>query len=414
MCEHLSMQFPNENFVPVYWMATEDHDFEEINFFNFKGIKVQWNSDQKGPVGRFTTEGLQDVFEVFAEHLGSSKNAVQIKEIFEKGYLQHKTLADATRYIADKLFGKYGLVILDADERELKRALTPYVEYDLLHETSYKEVSKTITELEKSYKIQVNPREINLFYITDRIRERIVLENGIYKVNNTDISWTKDEILDHLHSQPECFSPNVIMRPLYQEIILPNLCYIGGGGELAYWLELKAYFDKVNVPFPILLLRNSAQILSEKQLGKLEKLNVSEEELFLKQDDLLAKKVLANGDTKVDFTKQKQFLQQQFDDLRELAQKTDVSFVGAVNAQEKKQIKGLENLEKRWLRAEKRRQKEMVERIVALQNELLPNQSLEERQRNFSEFYLEYGADFIKVLKENLHPLQLEFTLITL
>lgn len=414
MCEHLSMQFPNENFVPVYWMATEDHDFEEINFFNFKGIKVQWNSDQTGPVGRFTTEGLQDVFEVFAEHLGSSKNAVQIKEIFEKGYLQHKTLADATRYIADKLFGKYGLVILDADERELKRALTPYVEYDLLHETSYKEVSKTITELEKSYKIQVNPREINLFYITDRIRERIVLENGIYKVNNTDISWTKDEILDHLHSQPECFSPNVIMRPLYQEVILPNLCYIGGGGELAYWLELKAYFDKVNVPFPILLLRNSAQILSEKQLGKLEKLNVSEEELFFKQDDLLAKKVLANGDTKVDFTKQKQFLQQQFDDLRELAQKTDVSFVGAVNAQEKKQIKGLENLEKRWLRAEKRRQKEMVERIVALQNELLPNQSLEERQRNFSEFYLEYGADFIKVLKENLHPLQLEFTLITL
>lgn len=414
MCEHLSMQFPNENFVPVYWMATEDHDFEEINFFNFKGIKVQWNSDQTGPVGRFTTEGLQDVFEVFAEHLGSSKNAVQIKEIFEKGYLQHKTLADATRYIADKLFGKYGLVILDADERELKRALTPYVEYDLLHETSYKEVSKTITELEKSYKIQVNPREINLFYITDRIRERIVLENGIYKVNNTDISWTKDEILDHLHSQPECFSPNVIMRPLYQEVILPNLCYIGGGGELAYWLELKAYFDKVNVPFPILLLRNSAQILSEKQLGKLEKLNVSEEELFLKQDDLLAKKVLANGDTKVDFTKQKQFLQQQFDDLRKVAQKTDVSFVGAVNAQEKKQIKGLENLEKRWLRAEKRRQKEMVERIVALQNELLPNQSLEERQRNFSEFYLEYGADFIKVLKENLHPLQLEFTLITL
>jgi len=305
-------------------------------------------------------------------------------------------------------------VILDADERALKRALTPYVEYDLLHETSYKEVSKTITELEKSYKIQVNPREINLFYITDKIRERIVLENGIYKVNNTNISWTKDEILDHLHSEPECFSPNVIMRPLYQEVILPNLCYIGGGGELAYWLELKEYFDKVNVPFPILLLRNSAQILSEKQQKKLEGLNVSEEELFLKQDDLLARKVLANGDAKVDFTKQKQFLQQQFDDLRELAQKTDVSFVGAVNAQERKQVKGLENLEKRWLRAEKRRQKEIVERIVVLQNELLPNQSLEERQRNFSEFYLEYGADFITILKENLHPLQLEFTVITL
>ncbi|WGH75527.1 bacillithiol biosynthesis cysteine-adding enzyme BshC [Tenacibaculum tangerinum] len=414
MCEHLAMQYPNENFVPIYWMATEDHDFEEINYFNFKGKKVQWNSNQTGPVGRFSTEGLEDVFEVFSEHLGTSRNAIEIKEIFKKGYLEHETLANATRYIANELFGKYGLVILDADERELKRALIPYIEYDLLHETSYKEVSKTITALEKNYKIQVNPREINLFYITDSIRERIVFENGIYKVNDTDISWTKEEILDHLHSKPECFSPNVIMRPLYQEVILPNLCYIGGGGELAYWLELKGYFDKVAVPFPILLLRNSAQILSEKQQKKLEKLNVSKEELFLKQDDLLAKKVVENGETKVDFTQQKQFLQQQFDDLRALAKKTDVSFVGAVNAQERKQLKGLENLEKRWLRAEKRRQKDLVERIVALQNELVPNQSLEERQRNFSEFYLEYGADFIKVLKENLHPLQLEFALITL
>lgn len=414
MCEHLAMQFPNEHFVPIYWMATEDHDFEEINFFNFKGKKVQWNSTQSGPVGRFLTEGLQDVFEVFEEHLGSSKNAQQIKELFKKGYLQHDNLADATRYIANELFGKYGLVILDGDERELKRELTPYIEYELLHETSYNEVTKTISELEKQYKVQVNPREINLFYITDSIRERIVFENEKYNVLNTEISWTKDEIIHQVHSNPECFSPNVIMRPLYQEVILPNLSYIGGGGELAYWLQLKAYFNKVNVPFPILLLRNSVQILSEKQERRLDKLNISTQEVFYKQNDLLAKKVLSTSKAKVDFSQQKQFLQQQFNDLRKVAKQTDESFVGAVNAQERKQIKGLENLEKRWLRAEKRRQKEKVERIIALQNELLPNQGLEERQRNFSEFYLEYGVNFIDVLKENLHPLQQEFTVITL
>ncbi|CAM1346567.1 bacillithiol biosynthesis cysteine-adding enzyme BshC [Tenacibaculum crassostreae] len=414
MCEHLAMQYPNENFVPIYWMATEDHDFEEINYFNYKGKKVQWNSNQTGAVGRFSTEGLQEVFEVFSEHLGNSTNAKEIKNIFEKGYLQHNTLADATRYIANELFGDYGLVILDADSKTLKRQFTPYVEYELLNQLSYKEVSKTISEFGEHYNVQVNPREINLFYITEGMRERIVLENGVYKVLNTSISWTKDEILDHLHKQPECFSPNVIMRPLYQEVILPNLCYIGGGGELAYWLELKSYFDKVNIPFPILLLRNSAQILSEKQQKKLEKLGVSVEELFLKQNDLLAKKVLNNSNVKIDFSQQKDFLQKQFDDLRELATKTDESFVGAVNAQEQKQLKGLENLEKRWLRAEKRRQKDMVERITLLQNEILPNQSLEERQRNFSEFYLEYGSDFIQILKDNLHPLQLEFTILTL
>jgi len=199
---------------------------------------------------------------------------------------------------------------------------------------------------------------------------------------------------------------------LYQEVILPNLCYIGGGGELAYWLELKNYFEAVNVPFPILLLRNSVQIISEKQQKKLEKLNISIEELFLKQQDLIAKKVQEKSIIKVDFKQQKDFLKAQFNQLKEVAAKTDKSFIGAVNAQEKKQLKGLENLEKRLLRAEKRKHKELVVRIVDLQKELFPNQSLEERQRNFSEYYLAYGASFLTILKENLHPLQLMFTVI--
>ena len=116
----------------------------------------------------------------------------------------------------------------------------------------------------------------------------------------------------------------------------------------------------------------------------------------------------------IDFSGQKKILQQQFDSLKELAKKTDASFIGAVNAQERKQIKGLENLEKRLLTAEKRKQKELVDAISVLQNELLPNQSLEERQRNFSEYYLEYGDEFITILKNNLKPLDLSFTVLTL
>ncbi|CAM1340295.1 bacillithiol biosynthesis cysteine-adding enzyme BshC [Tenacibaculum amylolyticum] len=409
LAEELSAQFPEQQFVPIYWMATEDHDFDEINYFNFKGSKVQWNSEQTGGVGRFSNDGLSHVFQVFQQHLGTSRNATYLKELFTEGYLKHSNLADATRYIANELFSEYGLVIIDADESALKKEFAPFVKQELLENTSYREVSKTNALLGQSYKIQVNPREINLFYLTDTLRERIVFEDAIFKVNNTTISFSKEEILKELENHPERFSPNVIMRPLYQEIILPNLCYIGGGGELAYWMQLKSYFDTVRIPFPILLLRNSVQVINQKQYKKLEKLSVSVEELFLKQNDLLAKKVKENAEVHFDFAEQRTVLETQFNSLRKIAEQTDVSYVGAVNAQEKKQLKGLQNLEKRLLRAEKRRQADLVTRITELQNTILPNQSLEERQRNFSEYYLEYGNDFIVSLKKALKPLQLEF-----
>ncbi|TCI89995.1 bacillithiol biosynthesis cysteine-adding enzyme BshC [Tenacibaculum sp. M341] len=409
LAEELKSQFPEKNFVPIYWMATEDHDFEEINFFNFRGKKIQWNSEQSGAVGRFSTEGLEAILDVFKQEIGNSERAKYLQNLFEEGYVKHTTLTEATRYIANELFAAYGLVIVDADERSLKQLFVPYVKKELLNQVSFNSVTSTSTALEKVYHAQVNPREINLFYLTDELRERIVLEEGVYKVNNTDIQFTESQILAELNDYPERFSPNVIMRPLLQEVILPNLCYIGGGGEMAYWMQLKSYFETVSVPFPILLLRNSVQVISEKQFKKLGKLSISVEELFYKQNDLLAEKVLSNSESNFDFKAQKQVLEDQFATLRDLASKTDASFVGAVNAQEKKQLKGLQNLEKRFLRAEKRKQSDLVTRITLLQNEILPNQSLEERQRNFSEFYLEYGNDFIKELKKELKPLQLEF-----
>ena len=414
LAEEISKKFPTKNIVPVYWMATEDHDFEEINYFNFQEKKVQWNLESGGAVGRLSTEGLSDVFQEFSSHLGSTKNAKELKKLFSEGYLKHKNLADATRFIANELFKDYGLVILDGDDLALKKMLSPIVKDELENETSFHTVSETILALEKNYKVQVNPRAINLFYLSENSRERILFENGIYKINNTNITFSKEEILREVDENPLAFSPNVIVRPLYQEVVLPNLCYIGGGGEIAYWLELKSYFEKVAVPFPILLLRNSVQIVSEKQQKKLTSLKISHQELFLKQQDLLSKKVLENTDIDLDFNLKIESLQKQFTELKEVAKKTDISFVGAVNAQEKKQIKGLENLQRRLLRAEKRRQKELVDRITDLQRQLLPNQSLEERQRNFSDYYLAYGTPFLGTLKKVLKPLAHQFTILEL
>ncbi|WP_111708609.1 bacillithiol biosynthesis cysteine-adding enzyme BshC [Lutibacter citreus] len=412
LAEQLKTEFPENNFVPVYWMATEDHDFEEINYFNFKGKKVVWDRASSGGVGRLDTEGFDIVFESFSEELGNSNNAKFIKNLFKEAYLQHKNLTEATRYLVNKLFGQYGLVIVDGDEKELKKQFSPIVKDELLNKTSFAEVSKTNERLGENYNIQVNPREINLFYLKDNLRERIVFEKELYKVNNTNLVFSEDEIINELNKYPERFSPNVIMRPVYQETILPNLCYIGGGGELAYWFQLKDYFNKIDTPFPILLLRNSVLLVSEKQVIKLKKLNVSIFELFNKQELLADKKVKEISNIKIDFSEQKEALNKQFEKLKQIAKLTDASFIGAVLAQEKKQINGLEKLEKRLLKAQKRKYIDTLDRLKIIQDELFPNQSLEERTRNFSEIYLNLGEKLIPMIFDSLEPLKLEFTII--
>src|SRR5690606_25028201 len=221
LAEQLKEKYPDHNFVPVYWMATEDHDFEEINYFNLHGKKFQWNRNVTGAVGELSTEGLNEVFNLLDLEVGSGINADKVREFFKNAYLEHDNLTDATRYLANELFAEYGLVIIDGHDKELKKLFIPHILDELENHTSNTSVSETVKQLnelaEKNYNIQVNPREINLFYLVEGLRERLVELEGSYFVNETDIKWSKEEITKEVNEHPERFSPNVIMRPLYQE-----------------------------------------------------------------------------------------------------------------------------------------------------------------------------------------------------
>ncbi|WP_430968890.1 bacillithiol biosynthesis cysteine-adding enzyme BshC [Spongiimicrobium sp. 2-473A-2-J] len=415
LTRELKKAYPEYDFVPVYWMATEDHDFEEINFFNFKGKKLQWTKEASGAVGHLPTDGLDLLYEAFSQELGAGKHADDLKQLFSDAYLKHDRLTDATRYLANVLFGAYGLVIIDGDDAGLKKLMVPYIKKDLLENTAFKAVTQTMDRLEalpENYTIQVNPREINYFYLNQGLRERIVEQEGKFQVNSTSIEFSREELLAELEAHPERFSPNVVSRPLYQEVILPNLCYIGGGGELAYWLELKTSFEAMEVPFPVLLLRNSALVITEKQRKKIEKLELQVADLFLKQSSFINKRIREISNINIDFTPERKHLKEQFQALFQLADQTDKSFYGAVKAQEVKQLKGLDRLEKRLLQAQKRKLKDQVVRMTEMQNALFPNQSLQERNLNFSELYLEMGEELIPYLLKTLAPLQMDFLIL--
>ena len=415
LTERLKKTYPNQHFVPIFWMATEDHDFEEINHFYFRNNKITWNREASGAVGELSTEGLEAFSRCLQKEFGQSENGQKLSKLFHEAYVTHKTLDQATRYIANQLFRTYGLVIVDGNDKELKACFAPYAKEELENRLSFHAITETTKRLtEKGYPEQVHPREINLFYLHNNIRERIVYQENRYHVLNTSISFTKEEILDELQNYPERFSPNALLRPLYQEVILPNLCYIGGGGELAYWFQLKDYFHQVEVPFPILVLRNSVLLVQQKWIDKLNKLNVDITKLFLSKEQLTTDLTYELSPIPIDFSTQKEHLQNQFQQLYAIAELTDGSFLGAVAAQEKKQLNGLNNLEKRLLRAQKRKFSDTINRILSIQDELFPQQSLQERHHNFSEFYIENGTQLMDILKAELDPLDFNFKIITL
>jgi bacillithiol synthase len=399
IARRLKEQYPAYTFVPVYWMASEDHDFAEINHFNLFGQRYQWDSEQKGAVGRFDTSGLEELLSQLPEKA----------PVFEKAYREQATLAAATRQIVTELFGEWGLVTVDGDHQELKQVLVPVVEDDLANHTAEKLVSKTDAALgQKGYKPQIHAREINFFYIDKGLRERIVKEGYRYQVMNTELSFTATELKTLLENNPERFSPNVVLRPVYQEMLLPNLAYVGGPAEVVYWLQLKDVFDHYKVSFPVLMPRNFALVINKSNNDKLRKLELSLTDV-LKGKQVLKEEYMqkvANGNWTIDA--QRDAISSMYAELKAKATEIDKSLEGMIGAEEAKALKGLENIEKRFKKSEETKQETGISRITALKDKLFPNEGLQERHDNLLAFYLNEPR-FISQLVEAFDPFDFSF-----
>jgi len=415
-CKELNKEQDEINYVPMFWMATEDHDFEEINNFKYSDRVIHWTKDFGGPVGRLSTEGLKEVFENFLMLIPNGNKKSKLEELINQSYLSHENLTDATRKLVHLLFKDLGLLMIDGDDKELKKLMISTFEEELIQSKSYHNVIPQNEKLEKmGYSIQVNPREINLFYINeDNSRERIVEQDGIYFVNNTSLKFTQEEILKDLHQNPDKFSPNVILRPLYQETILPNIAYVGGGGEIAYWFQLKEMFNKFNVDFPLLVLRNSLLIKTKKQHEKQLKLNLSNQDLFSNSLKITKKRSIETSEIAPELPKLEEELKAIFNRLEDLSTLTSTSFANMIQAQRTKQLKGFEKIEKRLVHAEVKQNEDLLIRIEQLLKSLSQQNGLQERVKNFSDFDYVDLSNFIDFIEESLQPFEFEFVINTL
>jgi bacillithiol biosynthesis cysteine-adding enzyme BshC len=402
MAEQLNKEDKTHDYIPVFWMASEDHDIEEINHFFLGEQKLHWDSPTSGPVGRMSTQKLKDVYHHLSHVWRNNPTAKELLQLFKTAYLNKNNLAHATRILVDRLFGHHGLLIVDGDDPILKAQFAPHIKEELTKQLIHKNVTNTDKQLSTAipnYKPQVTARVINLFYMQNDVRTRIVKNGSDYATTDNAFSWTEAQLLKEVEQYPNHFSPNALMRPLYQETVLPNVAYVGGGGELAYWVQLKSTFDAYAVPFPLLQLRKNILLLSEKQVNKCAKLSLPLADLFLPTASFINKRVRQISDIDIDFSPQRELLRKQFAALGDLAKQTDESFLGAVLAQEKKQLKGLDKLEKRLLKAQRLKLKDQVVRMTDMQHALFPNGILQERVAHFSAFLSDEG---ISAFGENL------------
>lgn len=410
LSRELKLKYPDKDFVPIYWMATEDHDFEEINHFSLFGRKIEWSTAQNGPVGMFDLENWQAWQ---AELIAMMPNdADRLNALFSN--YQGKDLAEATRNFVHHLFGKYGLVILDANHRELKKYFRKTMAKDVMSNFSFHQVSSTNERLEKDgLKTQVFPRPINLFFIEKGKRERLVPTDGKIAIEGKG-EFTPIEMLDLIDSRPELFSPNVVLRPLYQETILPNLAYVGGGGELAYWLQLKGVFDAVEQPFPLLCLRNSIHLLDDHTAARMQEFDMNFVDFQERIEDIKKSYVLRKGGDELDFNDVDVLIDQLEQSIIFKAEQTDASLVGMAAGEITRLRKSIDAIRGRLIKAEKQRFEQDLKRLEKIKNKLFPNDGLQEREDNFLTYYLNYDGDFIASLIAICEPFNMDFMVVKL
>jgi bacillithiol biosynthesis cysteine-adding enzyme BshC len=415
LATELKKQFPDHDFVPVYYMGSEDADLDEVGSYCIDGAKYQWATQQTGAIGRMLVDDhLLQLLQNLEGYWSVKKEGGDVFEIIKEAYKKGRTINDATLQMVHLFFGKYGLVVLQPDDKKLKSLFVDVMKKELTTQFSHSAIQSTLKSLSEQYHVQSEGRAINLFYLNGAHRNRIEKNGELYSVVDTSIQFTEAEIINELQNYPDRFSPNVILRGAYQETILPSVVFVGGGGELAYWMELKNVFEQAEVDYPVVILRNSFLFINEKQSKQWDSLEFNMEALFEQLLNLELTYVKKQSVENLALTEHIASLTDLYKAIQDDVMKIDPSLGGhalnlSVQAQKKLAI-----LEKKMVRAEKRKQQTSLARIHNIKSELFPNNQLQERVENFSKWVGDYGWDWVETILTHSKTVEASFTIINI
>jgi bacillithiol biosynthesis cysteine-adding enzyme BshC len=415
LADYLNKELPENNFVPVYYMGSEDADLDELGQINLAGQPLTWQTKQTGAVGRMLVDKqFVQLIDAIEGQIGVLENGPSLVQLFRTTYTLGKSIQQATLELVNNLFAEYGVVVLIPDNAKLKSAYHSVVKKELVERFSHLLVSETINALKDHYKVQTAGRALNLFYLLGQSRVRIELEKENFLIKELGITFTQTEILTELENHPERFSANVILRGGFQETVLPNIAFIGGGGELAYWMELKKVFEHAGIPYPVLVLRNSFLIMKQAQYDKLIGLGFELPSIFNSDFDLLNQLVKRESASNWDISEEMIAISVLYKKLQEKAAAVDRSLNEHVISLEIKATKKLAELEKKILRSERNKFDASRRQIAVIKEDLFPKNSLQERLYNFSDYYARMGKDFMQLIYQASPALEMQFTVIVI
>lgn len=409
MANKLTELYPDLHFVPIYVMGSEDHDIDEINHLYLYNKKYTWQPNQHDcAAGRLPLSGISEIIDEVSSVFEHDAQGAELAKLLRSAYDETYSLAEATARFIHALFSRHGLIIADLDHKSLKRAALPLFERELTESFSYPLVSARQEALaESGFAAQVYPRGLNLFYLTDEKRSRIEREGDDFIIDGERIS--QESLLREVQEHPDRLSPNVILRPLYQQWVLPGIAYIGGGAEVAYWMEIQPIFESVSLAYPMLVRRDSALWINSRHYERMKDLGLETSDLLKDlheaQKDYLAEH--AEEDWSLDELRQQ--FSMVFDRLAQDIHQIDPGLIKMSEGYQQQTDNFLDKVETKLRRTIKSKHDVSMNRMDKLWQDLFPNNGLQERQENFLKLYARHGLEFIDLLIRTFDPLHPAF-----
>ncbi|MBV6419200.1 MAG: putative cysteine ligase BshC [Ignavibacteriaceae bacterium] len=416
LSQFLSERYDDYNFVPVFWLEGDDHDFNEVrtikiiddnNSLVTVGYKEEIEEDDlKQSVGLIKLDNsINDFFTALEKELKETEFKSSLLQQLRNCFQEGRTFKDAFRDLIFNYFDNYGLVIFDPQTDEVKQLLKPIFKKEItdfrIHTEQLVHVSATLEEL---YHAQVKVKPVNLFLRVDEGRHSIEPVENEFRLRRKRKSYTQEQLLEVLENEPDKFSPNVLLRPICQDYLLPTAFYIAGPSEIAYFAQLKPLYELYNIVEPIIYPRSSLTILENSIAGSLDKFSIGINDVFVDVENVKKRIINSVEQSSVDemFSDISNQLENSFDQLKEKLFDLDKTIADSSNRYRDKILGTIAELKSKAEKAQQKKYEVTLRQIDRAAVHLFPNSNLQEREINFVYFVNKYGDEFLKRVFDEL------------